>query len=43
MKERISGVEDTIEGTDRLVKENANAGKFLTQNSSGHCEKTKPK
>ena len=31
MEERISGVEDTIEETDSLVKENIKSNKFLTQ------------
>ena len=32
MEERRSGVEDTIEQIDSLVKENAKSNKFLTQN-----------
>jgi hypothetical protein len=33
MKERIWGVEDTIEEIDTSVKENVKARKFLTQNT----------
>ena len=32
MEERISSIEDTIEETDSLVKENNKSNKFLTQN-----------
>ena len=32
MEERMSGVEDTIEEKDSLVKESAKSNKFLTQN-----------
>jgi hypothetical protein len=32
MEERISGVENTIEDIDTLVKENPKYEKFLTQN-----------
>ena len=32
IEERISGVEDTIEEIDSLVKENSKSNKFLTQN-----------
>ena len=32
IEERISGVEETIEEIDSLVKENTKSNKFLTQN-----------
>jgi hypothetical protein len=32
IEERISGVEDTIENSDTIVKENAKCKKLLTQN-----------
>jgi hypothetical protein len=41
-KERISGVEDTIEIIDKKVKENAKSKKFLTQNIQENQD-TKPK
>ena len=43
MEERISGVDDTIEEINSLVKENIKSKKFLMQTSRnlGHHEKTK--
>ena len=38
MKERILGVEDTIEEIDSLVKENLKSNKLLTQNIQGSME-----
>ena len=32
MEERISGVKDTIEEIDSLVKDNVKSNKFLTEN-----------
>ena len=45
MEERLSSVEDTIEETDSLVKENIKSNKSLIQNigNMGHHEKTKHK
>ena len=42
LEERMSCIEDTIEGIDTAVKENVKSEKFLTQTyrKSGHHEKT---
>ena len=45
MEEKISGVEDTIQEVDSLVKENIKSNKFLTKHPGNleDQEKTKPK